>query len=219
MLTEEYPLSDERVICERHLDARRYSDGLVKRIFDVVVGGVLLIASLPILAATAAAVRLETPGPIFYSQHRYGHGGQPFRIIKFRTMRPEPDAAFRQATADDERVTRVGALLRRTSLDELPQLINVVLGQMALVGPRPHPLALDDQYRNLIPRYDDRYLVRPGVTGLAQVNGARGETPTVAHMARRIESDLTYVSACSLSLDIRILVATVGVVMSRKNAY
>lgn len=219
MLTDQYPPINVRVSCVRHPDARRYSDGLVKRLFDMAVGGVLLVVFLPVLAVAAAAVRVETPGPIFYCQHRYGLGGEPFRIFKFRTMRAELDAVFRQATADDERVTRVGALLRRTSLDELPQLINVVLGQMALVGPRPHPLALDDQYRDLIPRYDDRYLVRPGVTGLAQVNGARGETPTLAHMARRIENDLTYVSASSLLLDIRILLATVGVVVSRKNAY
>lgn len=203
----------------RRSGARLYSDGKLKRGFDFVVGALLLLTFIPVFVATAVAVKLDSPGPIFYRQIRYGRSARPFRIIKFRTMRPEPYAAFRQAKADDHRVTAVGAILRKTSLDELPQLINVLFGQMALVGPRPHPLPLDAQYRDLIPHYDDRYLVRPGITGLAQISGARGETSTVAQMAQRIEHDLAYVSGSSLWMDLRILIATVAVVGSGTNAY
>jgi lipopolysaccharide/colanic/teichoic acid biosynthesis glycosyltransferase len=139
-----------------------------------------------------------------------------FRIYKFRTMRVlEDGAVVRQATRDDARVTRVGRILRSTSLDELPQLLNVLTGEMALVGPRPHALAHDEYYSREIAAYDHRFRVKPGITGWAQVNGARGETPTVDHMRRRIELDLYYVQHKSLALDLTILVRTLRAELGR----
>lgn len=197
-----------------------YSGSVVKRLFDVVIAIYGLAMISPILFLVACAIKIESPGPILFRQQRYGLGKRMFWIYKFRTMRvSDGSERFSQATRNDDRVTRVGAFLRRTSLDELPQLANVLMGQMALVGPRPHPTALDDQYCELIANYDMRFAVKPGMTGLAQVNGARGETPTVAHMAWRIRNDLAYVSSASFVADLRILRATVRTVLSGAQAY
>lgn len=183
---------------------------VLKRAFDVIgaAAGLLLVA--PLLAITALAIRLDTPGPILFSQDRHGRSGRVFRIYKFRTMTAAASReAFRQATHGDTRITWVGHILRRTSIDELPQLINVLVGDMSLIGPRPHPLALDEQYKPLIDDYMRRYSVRPGMSGLAQVSGHRGPTPTTAIMAERVELDLAYIDGWSFGLDIRILLRTV----------
>lgn len=171
------------------------------------VVAILLLA--PLLIIIAAAIKLEG-GRVLFRQRRTGLGGRPFHILKFRTMHSLEDGPeVRQATRDDARVTRVGRFLRRTSLDELPQLFNVVKGEMSLVGPRPHALAHDTYYAARIARYADRHSVRPGLTGWAQVNGSRGETPTIGDMSRRVEHDLWYIANWSLLLDAKILLRTV----------
>jgi lipopolysaccharide/colanic/teichoic acid biosynthesis glycosyltransferase len=153
---------------------------------------------------------------VLFRQTRKGLNGRTFRIYKFRTMRVlEDGAVVRQATRGDARVTRIGRILRSTSLDELPQLLNVLSGEMALVGPRPHALAHDEFYSREISGYDQRFRVKPGITGWAQVNGARGETPTLDHMRRRIELDLWYVQHKSIALDLTILARTVVAELGR----
>ena len=145
-----------------------------------------------------------------FPQDRHGLGGRTFRIYKFRTMTAAASReAFRQATAGDARITRLGNILRRTSIDELPQLFNVLAGDMSLIGPRPHPLALDEHYRQIIPGYMSRYTVRPGMSGLAQVTGHRGPTLTPEAMAARVAQDLRYIATWSFALDLRIIVATI----------
>jgi polysaccharide biosynthesis protein PslA len=162
----------------------------------------------------AAAIKLTSPGPVFFSQYRYGHRNRRFRIFKFRTMhtRLTDRSGVRQTTADDPRVTWVGRLLRKTSLDELPQLINVVTGDMSLVGPRPHVPGMQAAsvvYEDLVPYYFQRHAIRPGITGLAQVNGCRGSTAIAAAAVSRVNYDLEYIENWSLWLDIKILWRTV----------
>jgi putative colanic acid biosynthesis UDP-glucose lipid carrier transferase len=195
-------------------------DGLLKRASDIVLAGLFLVlAALP-MAAIAAAIKLTSPGPVFFRQKRYGLDGRQILVWKFRTMRVCEDGnTFKQATRNDPRVTPLGAFLRKTSLDELPQLFNVLDGSMSLVGPRPHPNAHNEQFRGLIPGYMLRHKVKPGITGLAQVNGWRGETETLEKMQGRIECDHRYIREWSLWLDLRILARTVLVVLKRQNAY
>jgi putative colanic acid biosynthesis UDP-glucose lipid carrier transferase len=182
---------------------------LIKSIVDRVGALLGLILISPLLSMVAIAVRLDSPGPVLFTQPRYGRNGEVFRVYKFRTMTAAASREpFRQASAGDLRVTRLGRVLRRTSVDELPQLFNVLRGEMSLVGPRPHPPALDETYRELIPNYMYRYSVRPGMTGLAQVRGHRGPTPTVQSMEQRVALDLAYIAEWSLWLDARILVRT-----------
>jgi Undecaprenyl-phosphate glucose phosphotransferase len=191
-----------------------------KRAFDVAVAALGLFAIAPFLLAIALAVRIDSPGPILFRQARGGFNGRTFKILKFRTMRVMEDGPeLTQATARDDRVTRVGRWLRRTSIDELPQLINVLRGDMSLVGPRPHAVAHDVQYSRLISNYPYRHHVKPGMTGWAQVNGFRGETPTIALMRRRCELDLWYITNWSFWLDIRILTRTVVEVCRSPNAF
>ncbi|MFY9352029.1 undecaprenyl-phosphate glucose phosphotransferase [Sphingobium sp.] len=192
---------------------------LVKRAEDVAVTLVALPLILPLGLLIALAIRLDTPGPVFYRQRRYGLDGRAFTIWKFRSMRVEGDAGFAQARRGDARVTRVGALLRRTSLDELPQFINVALGSMSVVGPRPHPLALDDAFRPMIRRYAVRHKIKPGITGLAQVSGWRGETETLDKMQQRVAHDIDYLRRWSLWLDLTILARTLLVPFVQRNAY
>jgi len=195
-------------------------DGLLKRAVDL-VGASLLLAFLALpMAAVALAIKLTSPGPVFFRQRRYGLDGREILVWKFRTMRVcEDGPQVIQATRGDPRVTRVGALLRKTSLDELPQLFNVIEGNMSLVGPRPHANAHNEAYRSLIRGYMLRHKVKPGITGLAQVSGWRGETDTLAKMEKRIQCDHQYIREWSLWLDFKILVKTVFVVFSRQNAY
>ncbi|MDZ5650096.1 exopolysaccharide biosynthesis polyprenyl glycosylphosphotransferase [Nitrospirillum sp. BR 11828] len=191
----------------------------VKRLLDLVLSLSLLLACLPLLAVIALLIRLDSRGPILFRQQRIGLAGQPFHIIKFRTMHVLEDGAdVVQARERDPRVTRVGGMLRVSSLDELPQLLNVLSGEMSLVGPRPHAAAHDDYYRARIPNYLYRHNVRPGITGWAQVNGARGATPQVADMQARVDLDAWYVDHASLALDLKILALTPLVVLSRRKA-
>ncbi|MDB5557375.1 MAG: putative glycosyl transferase [Enterovirga sp.] len=190
-----------------------------KRALDLAVATIGLLVAAPLLLAAMAAIRLETPGPVLFRQSRRGFNGRTFRILKLRTMTVlEDGASLAQATRFDPRITRVGAWLRRTSIDELPQLWNVLRGEMSVVGPRPHAVAHDDHYHALIQNYAFRHHVKPGITGWAQVNGYRGETPAVSMMAARVEHDIWYVSNWSLRTDLRILFLTVTHLLS-PNAY
>jgi putative colanic acid biosynthesis UDP-glucose lipid carrier transferase len=194
--------------------------GITKRAADVVLGTLLLaVLSLPMLII-GALVKLSSKGPVFFRQRRYGLDGCEILVWKFRTMTCCDDGGdVRQAKCDDARVTSIGRLLRKTSLDELPQLFNVVAGSMSLVGPRPHATAHNEQYRSLIDGYMLRHKVKPGITGLAQVSGYRGETETLDKMERRVACDHQYIREWSLWMDAKILVKTVGVVLKQRNAY
>jgi putative colanic acid biosynthesis UDP-glucose lipid carrier transferase len=195
-------------------------NGLVKRAADLVLAFLILVLISPLLAAIAIGVKLSSRGPVLFRQRRYGLDGRRIVVYKFRTMTVAEDGdVVRQATRDDARVTPFGAFLRRTSLDELPQFVNVLQGRMSVVGPRPHAVAHNELYRKLIPGYMIRHKVRPGITGLAQVNGWRGETDTVEKMKARIDCDLRYLRSWSLLLDLQIILKTVAVVLGRRNAY
>jgi exopolysaccharide biosynthesis polyprenyl glycosylphosphotransferase len=191
-----------------------------KRAFDILVSGLALIALSPALAFVALLIRIDSPGPALFRQKRYGLNQEPFRIFKFRTMRVLDDGAVvRQATRADARVTRIGAHLRRLSIDELPQLLNVLLGDMSIVGPRPHALAHDQLYVEKLARYARRHNVRPGITGWAQVCGHRGEIADDSAMLARLEHDLYYVDNWSLWLDVKIVAMTAFSRRAHSNAY
>jgi len=195
-------------------------DGILKRIVDVAFASLLLAAAAAPMVVIAALVKLSSPGPVFFRQLRYGLDGREILVWKFRSMRVcENGSQIAQATQRDARVTTVGRVLRQWSLDELPQLFNVLDGSMSLVGPRPHATAHNEQYRRLIPGYMLRHKVKPGITGLAQVLGWRGETDTLDKMSRRIQCDLQYIREWSLWMDFKILVRTCVVVLSGHNAY
>ncbi|KGB93800.1 undecaprenyl-phosphate glucose phosphotransferase [Burkholderia cepacia] len=193
----------------------------LKAVFDRVFAAVALILLMPVLLAIAVAVKLSSPGPVLFTQKRRGADGRTFDIYKFRTMRVHVEQAGTvvQATRGDPRVTRIGALLRRTSLDELPQFINVLLGDMSVVGPRPHAVEHDAQYRTLVDGYIHRYRIKPGITGWAQVNGLRGATEQLESMQSRVEYDLYYLRNWSFALDLRIIGATVLKGIVHPNAY
>ncbi|KWE59104.1 undecaprenyl-phosphate glucose phosphotransferase [Burkholderia sp. MSMB2157WGS] len=193
----------------------------LKAVFDRVFAAVALILLMPVLLAIAVAVKLSSPGPVLFTQKRRGADGRTFDIYKFRTMRMHVEQAGTvvQATRGDPRVTRIGALLRRTSLDELPQFINVLLGDMSVVGPRPHAVEHDAQYRTLVDGYIHRYRIKPGITGWAQVNGLRGATEQLESMQSRVEYDLYYLRNWSFALDLRIIGATVLKGIVHPNAY
>jgi putative colanic acid biosysnthesis UDP-glucose lipid carrier transferase len=195
-------------------------NGFVKRLSDVILAALILALISPLMLAIAAGVKLSSPGPILFKQRRYGLDGRKIVVYKFRSMTVAEDGDLvRQATRNDSRITRFGAFLRRSSLDELPQFINVLQGRMSVVGPRPHAVAHNEMYRKLIRGYMIRHKVRPGITGLAQVNGFRGETDTVEKMKARIDYDLAYLRNWSLLLDLQIILKTVVVVLGRQNAY
>jgi len=197
-----------------------WSAGL-KTVEDRILGAILLLIFSPLLAVVAIAIRLESKGPILFRQKRYGYNNHIFEIYKFRSMyhdRP-PEKKVVQATRDDPRITKVGKIIRRTSLDELPQLLNVVDGTMSLVGPRPHAVDHNEEYGELIHGYFARHRVKPGITGWAQVNGLRGETDTLEKMEARVEHDTYYAEHWSLGFDLRILFKTVFVGFFSKNAY
>ena len=192
---------------------------LVKRGEDLVIGGVLLILLLPLLALIAIAIKLDSPGPVLFRQARQGFNHNIFTVLKFRSMthKATEEQIVVQATRGDQRVTRVGAILRRTSLDELPQLFNVLRGEMSLVGPRPHAVVHNEQYSAAIDDYLGRHRVQPGITGWAQINGLRGETDTLDKMQKRVEHDLAYIDSWSIGLDLRIIVLTAINVMFRRD--
>jgi putative colanic acid biosysnthesis UDP-glucose lipid carrier transferase len=195
-------------------------NGVLKRASDIVFSSLLLLLIWPVLLALALAVRMSSPGPVLFCQRRYGLYGESINVYKFRSMSVCEDGEdVLQAQRNDPRVTRFGSFLRRTSLDELPQLFNVFLGTMSLVGPRPHAVSHNEEYRKVIDGYMLRHKVRPGITGWAQVNGFRGETETVDKMQRRIEYDLDYLRNWSLRLDMNILFRTARLVWRDRNAY
>ncbi len=195
-------------------------NSLIKRGFDIAVSlAILSVLAIPMLII-ALAIRLGSPGPALYKQQRYGLNGVKFEIWKFRSMTVcENTDEFRQATRNDARVTPLGAFLRRTSLDELPQFVNVLLGNMSIVGPRPHPVVMNERQRKLIDRYMQRHKVKPGITGWAQVNGYRGETDTLEKVRGRISHDLEYIDNWSIWLDIRIIFRTIRTVFNDANVY
>ena len=193
---------------------------LLKRLSDIVLSGLILTLIAPIMLGVAIAVKLSSPGPMLFKQRRYGLDGKEILVYKFRSMTVAEDGdKVVQATRNDQRITRVGAFIRRTSLDELPQFINVLEGKMSIVGPRPHAVAHNEQYRKLIKGYMMRHKVKPGITGWAQVNGYRGETETLDKMEKRIECDLDYLRNWSLRLDISIIIRTALLVVKDSNAY
>ncbi|MGH6909629.1 MAG: exopolysaccharide biosynthesis polyprenyl glycosylphosphotransferase [Phenylobacterium sp.] len=192
----------------------------VKRLFDILVAGCALLLFAPLLMVVMVAIRTESPGPAIFRQRRTGYRGRVFTILKFRTMSVAEDcASVRQATRNDARVTPVGALLRKLSIDELPQLWNVMRGDMSIVGPRPHALAHDEYYGALIPTYQARFRAKPGLTGYAQVNGFRGEISDMRCMSDRVAADNSYIEEWSLALDVAILLKTVPLIFRDPNAY
>jgi putative colanic acid biosynthesis UDP-glucose lipid carrier transferase len=195
-------------------------NAMLKRVLDMVLASFLLVCTAPVLLILALGVKLTSPGPVFFKQRRYGLDGGEITVFKFRTMSVCEDGAhIPQATRDDPRLTELGKFLRRTSLDELPQLFNVLQGQMSIVGPRPHAVAHNEFYRARLPRYMLRHKVRPGITGLAQVNGFRGETETLEKMEQRLAYDLEYLRRWSLWLDVKLIFQTMWKTISDKNAY
>jgi Undecaprenyl-phosphate glucose phosphotransferase len=209
------------VLLERPMDGPLSA---VKDVFDRVAAFALIVFLAPLLALISLAIKLDSPGPVLYRQVRFGFNRQKIEVLKFRSMYQErcdaPAAGtVAQATRDDDRITPVGRFLRRTSLDELPQFFNVLRGDMSLVGPRPHAIAHDHHYSELIDGYLGRHRVKPGITGWAQVNGCRGETRSADDMRRRIELDLYYIDNWSLSLDLKILLRTPLVGFMNENAY
>lgn len=196
-------------------------NSFLKRLFDIVFSGLFLVTFYPLIwFFVAIGTTFSSPGPILFRQQRTGYKAKPFTMLKFRSMKVNRDADSLQATKDDPRKTRFGNFLRRTSIDELPQLINVFKGDMSLIGPRPHMILHTETYSKLVDEYLVRHMVRPGLTGWAQVNGCRGETETVDKMARRVEKDIWYIEHWSFWLDIKILLMTVAQVFKGdKQAY
>lgn len=197
--------------------ASRYT----KRVTDVVLASLALLVLSPVMLLAALAIKLDSPGPVFYRQKRYGEGARPIMVYKFRSMRADAhqDGLLKQARKGDDRVTRVGRFLRRTSIDELPQLLNVLQGSMSVVGPRPHAESHNEFYRQKIRGYMLRHTVKPGITGWAQVNGLRGETDTLEKMERRVQYDRYYITHWSLWMDIKILFRTALMIFWDRNAY
>lgn len=193
---------------------------LGKRILDLMIAVPVLIVIAPLLIAVAILIKLDSPGPALFCQKRLGLNGRSFGIFKFRTMHVVEDGdTVVQATQGDARITRIGAFLRSSSIDELPQLLNVILGEMSLVGPRPHAIAHDLHYAMLIPEYTQRQSVKPGITGWAQVNGYRGGTPTLDLMQSRVDLDLWYASHVSVPLDLWILMRTPLELLRNRDVY
>jgi putative colanic acid biosynthesis UDP-glucose lipid carrier transferase len=191
-----------------------------KRAFDIGLASIVLLLGLPAFVILGAAIKLSSPGPVLFKQRRYGLNGEQILVYKFRSMTVcEDGPVIAQATERDHRVTGLGSFLRRTSFDELPQILNVLEGEMSFVGPRPHAVAHNEEYRGLISGYMIRHKVRPGITGWAQVNGLRGETRTVDKMHRRVQYDLDYLKNWSLAFDLRIIAKTALIVMRDRNAY
>lgn len=196
------------------------SNAIIKRIEDIVLSTLILILISPVLLGLALAVKFTSKGPVFFKQNRYGIDGKPIKVWKFRSMNVMEDGAkVTQATKNDSRFTPIGQFIRKTSLDELPQFINVLQGQMSIVGPRPHAVAHNEEYRKLVDGYMLRHKVKPGITGWAQINGWRGETDTLDKMEKRIEFDLEYIRNWSLFFDLKIVFLTIFKGFVNKNAY
>ena len=195
-------------------------NGLVKRVTDFVLATVILLLISPVMLAIAVGVKISSPGPVIFKQRRHGLDGEEITVYKFRSMTTMDNGpVVQQATKNDPRITPFGAFLRRSSLDELPQFLNVLQGRMSIVGPRPHAVAHNEHYRKIIRAYMVRHKVRPGITGWAQVNGLRGETDTTEKMAQRVDYDLEYLRNWSLALDLKIIARTAGLTFFDRNAY
>lgn len=191
----------------------------VKAVEDYAIAAVATVLLLPLLAIVALAIKLDSRGPVIFRQHRHGLDNRVITVFKFRTMHVQPEGdTFRQATRNDRRVTRIGRFLRRTSIDELPQLFNVLRGEMSIVGPRPHAVEMNAAYESLLPLYNTRHRVKPGITGWAQINDHRGPTYTVEDMRKRLEHDLHYIENWSLAFDLSIIAATPFIGLTHKNA-
>lgn len=221
MTIENQLLEQKATLGEAHKNCFRRNYGLmVKHFFDKLIALSALICLSPLLVLVSLLIKLDSRGPIIFKQNRNGLNNQIFKVWKFRTMRVlENGVDVKQATKRDDRITRLGSFLRKSSIDELPQLVNVLLGDMAIVGPRPHPVALNDRFRPLIENYDQRCVMKPGLTGLAQINGHRGPTETTEQMRKRIECDIQYIENWSLWGDFKIIIATPYYGLVSKNAF
>jgi putative colanic acid biosynthesis UDP-glucose lipid carrier transferase len=213
---------------EIQLDKRKFTKTIflrlnykiLKRCEDIVVSTIILLLISPILVIISIAIKTTSKGPIIFKQKRGGINNKEIIIYKFRSMSTQDNGlVVNQATKNDTRITLIGSFLRKSSLDELPQFINVIQGRMSVVGPRPHALAHDIEYAKLIPEYNQRTLVKPGITGLAQINGWRGETNTLEKMQKRVDMDLHYINTWTLWLDIKIIFLTIFRGFINKNAY
>lgn len=217
MLIASNPSADQRTCAVK---ASLVAKDPLKRAMDILVAGGALLFFAPLLALVAVLIKLESPGPVLFRQSRGGLNGQAFTIFKFRSMRcQENGAKVVQAKRDDDRMTTLGRIIRKTSIDELPQLLNVLKGDMSIVGPRPHALAHDEQYGAAIANYHLRFRARPGLTGLAQIKGLRGGTSAVEAMAARIDADNEYIERWTLGGDVKILLMTVPHLLMAENAY
>jgi exopolysaccharide biosynthesis polyprenyl glycosylphosphotransferase len=195
-------------------------DRFAKRAFDICIAAAALLVFSPLLLAVSLAIKLDSRGPVFFRQTRHGYNNEIIKVLKFRSMTTiENGDHFKQVVRNDPRVTRVGRILRHTNIDELPQLVNVLLGEMSVVGPRPHPIALNEAFAERISPLSRRHKVKPGITGWAQVSGYRGETDTIEKMQRRIECDLYYIDNWSFLLDIKIIVMTLVSKRAYTNAF
>jgi len=210
----------DAVTVELQRGPRTLVERAVKRVFDIVVAGVALLLLAPLFIMTAIAIKIDSRGPVIFRQRRSGFNGREFQILKFRTMSVQEDGStIKAAQRNDRRITRVGNWLRRTSIDELPQLFNVLQGTMSVVGPRPHAVAHDDEFDKLVGNYAYRHHVNPGLTGWAQVHGYRGELRTVADIEQRVKYDLWYIDNWSLGLDFKIILMTLVEILRGENAY
>ncbi|MCM1348708.1 MAG: undecaprenyl-phosphate glucose phosphotransferase [Firmicutes bacterium] len=215
-----YAMGSMPVLSVRHQPLSMMRNRMLKRTFDLVFSSVCLIFSPLVFIPVAAAIKISSPGPIFFKQKRTGYRGREFTCYKFRTMKVNAAADTRQATKDDPRKTRVGDFLRRSSMDELPQFINVFLGDMSVVGPRPHMLRHTEQYSALIDKYMVRHYIKPGITGWAQINGLRGQTEELWQMEERVRHDVWYIEHWSFLLDLKIMFRTVfNALHGEKNAF
>jgi putative colanic acid biosynthesis UDP-glucose lipid carrier transferase len=194
---------------------------VLKALEDIFISALILILISPLLAAIAIAVKLTSPGPVLYRQKRHGWNGEEITVYKFRSMvvHHENGGGVTQAKKNDPRITPLGAFLRRTSLDELPQFINVIQGRMSIVGPRPHAVVHNEEYKELVPGYMLRHKVKPGITGWAQIHGLRGETDTLDKMKKRVEYDLYYIENLSIWMDLKIILATMFKGFVNESAY
>ncbi len=217
---EMYAIGTVPVLSVRHQPLSRMSNRLIKRAFDLTFTAVVLLFSPLVFIPVAIAIKTSSPGPIFFKQKRTGYRGREFWCYKFRTMRVNSDSDKLQASKDDPRKTAVGNFLRRTSIDELPQFINVLMGNMSVVGPRPHMLKHTEEYSRLIDKYMVRHYIKPGITGWAQINGYRGQTEKLWQMERRVEHDVWYIEHWSALLDVKIIFRTVyNAIHGEKNAF
>jgi putative colanic acid biosynthesis UDP-glucose lipid carrier transferase len=220
LLTAQSHMIGDTVSIELQRGPRTLGDRAIKMFMDIVIASAALVILGPLLLMTAIAIKLDSAGPVLFRQRRCGFNGKQFQIFKFRTMSVMEDGdAIAQARPNDPRITRIGHLLRRTSIDELPQLLNVLMGSMSIVGPRPHAVAHENRFDQTVTNYAFRNHVKPGLTGWAQVNGCRGETRTAADIEKRVKFDLWYIDNWSVFSDFKIMLMTAIEIVRGENAY